>query len=168
MIVTVYSSDLEHDGDVVGAVAASAALTISDIPFEGPIAEVRVGRINGPFAGPSTMLIGGRGQDGGDDPAGDRPSRIGESAQRGRVMGCPVTGSMIFQIWLSAFHALGDEIHVDSCSTASWPGILPDGLAVSRHLPVYRFLMMRRPESIHRALASQLPFMSSKDHWADW
>jgi polyribonucleotide nucleotidyltransferase len=38
VIVTVYSSDQEHDGDVLGAVAASAALTISDIPFEGPIA----------------------------------------------------------------------------------------------------------------------------------
>jgi polyribonucleotide nucleotidyltransferase len=47
VIVTVYSSDQEHDGDVLGAVAASAALTISDIPFEGPIAEVRVGRIDG-------------------------------------------------------------------------------------------------------------------------
>lgn len=49
VIVTVYSSDQEHDGDVLGAVAASAALTISDIPFEGPIAEVRVGRIDGKF-----------------------------------------------------------------------------------------------------------------------
>ncbi len=47
VIVTVYSSDQEHDGDVLGAVAASAALMISDIPFEGPIGEVRVGRING-------------------------------------------------------------------------------------------------------------------------
>jgi polyribonucleotide nucleotidyltransferase len=47
IIVTVYSSDQEHDGDVLGAVAASAALMISDIPFEGPIAEVRVGRIDG-------------------------------------------------------------------------------------------------------------------------
>src|SRR5512137_1657545 len=47
IIVTVYSSDQEHDGDILGAVAASAALTISDLPFEGPIAEVRVGRING-------------------------------------------------------------------------------------------------------------------------
>jgi polyribonucleotide nucleotidyltransferase len=47
VIVTVYSSDQEHDGDILGAVAASAALTISDLPFEGPIAEVRVGRING-------------------------------------------------------------------------------------------------------------------------
>ena len=49
VIVTVYSSDQEHDGDVLGAVAASAALAISDIPFTGPIAEVRVGRINGEF-----------------------------------------------------------------------------------------------------------------------
>ena len=47
VIVTVYSSDQEHDGDVLGAVAASAALMISDIPFEGPIAEVRVGRVDG-------------------------------------------------------------------------------------------------------------------------
>ena len=49
VIVTVYSSDQEHDGDILGAVAASAALMISDIPFEGPIAEVRVGRIGGEF-----------------------------------------------------------------------------------------------------------------------
>ncbi len=49
VIVTVYSSDQEHDGDVLGAVAVSAALMISDIPFAGPISEVRVGRINGQF-----------------------------------------------------------------------------------------------------------------------
>jgi polyribonucleotide nucleotidyltransferase len=49
VIVTVYSSDQEHDGDVLGAVAASAALMISDIPFQGPIAEVRVGRLDGTF-----------------------------------------------------------------------------------------------------------------------
>ncbi len=49
IMVTVYSSDQEHDGDTIGAVAASAALMISDIPFDGPIAEVRVGRINGEF-----------------------------------------------------------------------------------------------------------------------
>jgi polyribonucleotide nucleotidyltransferase len=49
IIVTVYSSDQEHDGDVLGAVAASAALVISDIPFTGPIAEVRVGRLDGGF-----------------------------------------------------------------------------------------------------------------------
>jgi polyribonucleotide nucleotidyltransferase len=49
IVVTVYSSDQEHDGDVLGAVAASAALMISDIPFLGPVAEVRVGRVGGQF-----------------------------------------------------------------------------------------------------------------------
>lgn len=47
VLVTVYSSDQLHDGDVLGACAASAALMISDIPFDGPIAEVRVGRAGG-------------------------------------------------------------------------------------------------------------------------
>lgn len=47
VLVTVYSSDKEHDGDVLGACAASAALMVSDVPFDGPIAEVRVGRIDG-------------------------------------------------------------------------------------------------------------------------
>ncbi|MGD0036604.1 MAG: polyribonucleotide nucleotidyltransferase [Bacteroidota bacterium] len=49
VLVTVYSSDMEHDGDVLGACAASAALMISDIPFDGPIAEVRVGRVGGKY-----------------------------------------------------------------------------------------------------------------------
>lgn len=42
VIVQVYSSDQEHDPDVLGAIGASAALAISNIPFEGPIGEVRV------------------------------------------------------------------------------------------------------------------------------
>lgn len=45
----VYSYDGENDADVIGAVGASAALAISDIPFLEPIGEVRVGRINGEF-----------------------------------------------------------------------------------------------------------------------
>lgn len=49
ILVTVYSSDMQHDGDILGACAASAALMISDIPFDCPIAEVHVGRINGKF-----------------------------------------------------------------------------------------------------------------------
>ncbi len=44
---------LSYDGteqhDILGALAASAALTVSKIPFEGPIATVRVGMINGEF-----------------------------------------------------------------------------------------------------------------------
>ena len=49
ILVTVYSSDMQHDGDVLGACAASAALMVSDIPFDGPIAEVRVGRLSERF-----------------------------------------------------------------------------------------------------------------------
>lgn len=49
VIVQVYSSDQEHDPDVIGAVGASAALAISDIPFEGPIGEVRVCLIGDEF-----------------------------------------------------------------------------------------------------------------------
>ena len=49
VICSVYSSDSENDADVLGAVGASAALMISDIPFDGPIGEVRVGRVNGEF-----------------------------------------------------------------------------------------------------------------------
>jgi polyribonucleotide nucleotidyltransferase len=47
IICQVISSDGENDGDVIGAVGASAALTLSDAPFEGPMAQVRVGRIDG-------------------------------------------------------------------------------------------------------------------------
>jgi polyribonucleotide nucleotidyltransferase len=47
VLVTVYSSDQEHDADVLGAIGASAALLISDVPFDGPIAEVRIGRVEG-------------------------------------------------------------------------------------------------------------------------
>jgi polyribonucleotide nucleotidyltransferase len=47
ILVTVYSSDQQHDGDILGACAASAALMVSNVPFDGPIAEVRVGRVSG-------------------------------------------------------------------------------------------------------------------------
>lgn len=49
IIVSVLSSDKENDSDVLGVIGASAALTMSDIPFLGPIAAVRVGLIDGEF-----------------------------------------------------------------------------------------------------------------------
>jgi polyribonucleotide nucleotidyltransferase len=49
VIVTVISSDQINDGDVLGGLAASAAIMVSDIPFLNPMSEVRVGRINGRF-----------------------------------------------------------------------------------------------------------------------
>ena len=47
VVVTVLSHDLENDPDVLSMVAASAALTISGIPFMGPIGGARVGHIKG-------------------------------------------------------------------------------------------------------------------------
>ena len=49
IVLTVLSTDQENDPDVLGTVAASAALTISEIPFLGPVATVRVGRVGGEF-----------------------------------------------------------------------------------------------------------------------
>ncbi len=49
IVASVISSDRTNDADVLGGVAASAALCFSDIPFHTPMAEVRVGRINGKF-----------------------------------------------------------------------------------------------------------------------
>lgn len=43
--IFVLSHDQENDADILGAFGASAALSISDIPFDGPIASVRVGKI---------------------------------------------------------------------------------------------------------------------------
>lgn len=47
VVITVLQHDLENDPDVVGMVAASAALTISGVPFMGPIGAARVGYIDG-------------------------------------------------------------------------------------------------------------------------
>src|SRR3954451_18193392 len=49
IICTVLSHDLENDPDIVALVGASAALTLSGIPFMGPIAGCRVGYINGEY-----------------------------------------------------------------------------------------------------------------------
>ncbi|MBD5202367.1 MAG: polyribonucleotide nucleotidyltransferase [Bacteroidales bacterium] len=47
--VTMYSSDGVDMPDALAGLAASAALAVSDIPFNGPISEVRVARVNGEF-----------------------------------------------------------------------------------------------------------------------
>jgi polyribonucleotide nucleotidyltransferase len=47
IIATVLSGDMENDPDIVALNGAAAALEISDIPFNGPVAAVRVGKIDG-------------------------------------------------------------------------------------------------------------------------
>lgn len=49
VIITVIQHDLENDPDILAMVAASAALTISGVPFMGPIGAARVGMINGEY-----------------------------------------------------------------------------------------------------------------------
>ncbi len=49
IMIQVLSSDQENDGDILGIIGASAALSISDIPFNNPIGAVRVGRVDGNF-----------------------------------------------------------------------------------------------------------------------
>jgi polyribonucleotide nucleotidyltransferase len=55
IIATVLSADQENDPDVLAICGASAALEISDIPFKGPVAGVRVGRVQGQWICNPTM-----------------------------------------------------------------------------------------------------------------
>ncbi|MBN1945571.1 MAG: polyribonucleotide nucleotidyltransferase [Bradymonadales bacterium] len=55
VVATVLSADRQHTSDVLAITGASTALMISDIPWNGPIAGVRVGRVDGRFvANPTT------------------------------------------------------------------------------------------------------------------
>ena len=49
IIATVLSADQDNDPSILGMIGASSALSLSDIPFEGPIAGAKVGRIDGEF-----------------------------------------------------------------------------------------------------------------------
>ena len=49
IIATVLSADQDNDPSILGMIGASAALSLSDIPFNGPIAGAKVGRIDGEY-----------------------------------------------------------------------------------------------------------------------
>ena len=49
VIITPLSADQENNPDIIAAIGASVALAISDVPFDGPVATLRVGRIDGQF-----------------------------------------------------------------------------------------------------------------------
>ncbi len=55
IMASVLSTDKENDADVLAILGASTALEVSDIPFQGPIAAVRVGRVNGSFVANPTV-----------------------------------------------------------------------------------------------------------------
>ena len=48
-MIQLISHDENVMPDALAGLAASACLAVSDIPFDGPISEVRVGRVNGKF-----------------------------------------------------------------------------------------------------------------------
>lgn len=56
IIASVLSSDANGSSEVMSVIGASAALTLSSIPFYGPVGAVRVGRINGQFVANPTFL----------------------------------------------------------------------------------------------------------------
>jgi len=49
VIVTCLSWDGENDADILGMIGSSFALAISNIPWQGPLASIRIGRVNGEF-----------------------------------------------------------------------------------------------------------------------
>ncbi len=49
IIATVLSADADNDPSILGMIGASAALSLSDVPFGGPIAGAKVGRIDGEY-----------------------------------------------------------------------------------------------------------------------
>jgi polyribonucleotide nucleotidyltransferase len=55
VMATVISADKDNDAGILSIIGASAALSISDAPFHGPIAGVRVGRVNGEFVANPTV-----------------------------------------------------------------------------------------------------------------
>jgi len=58
VMATVISAEEDHDPSILSMIGASAALMISDIPFEGPIAGVKVGRVDGKLiANPSAEQL---------------------------------------------------------------------------------------------------------------
>ena len=46
LIITIFSVDMENPPDTLGTIAASAALCVSDVPFDGPVASVRIGHVD--------------------------------------------------------------------------------------------------------------------------
>lgn len=47
VMITVLSADLEHEPDIVSVIAASTALMLTGVPFDGPVAAARIGQIDG-------------------------------------------------------------------------------------------------------------------------
>ena len=56
LVITVLSADQENDPDILAVIGGSAALSLSDVPFAGPVSAVHVGYINGEIMLNPTMV----------------------------------------------------------------------------------------------------------------
>ena len=56
IIASVLSTDRQNEADILAILGASAAVELSDIPFDGPVGAVRVGRVNGEFGINPTII----------------------------------------------------------------------------------------------------------------
>ena len=54
------SADGENDSDILSIIGASAALAVSDIPWDGPLGALRIGRVDGKFIANPTHCGNGR------------------------------------------------------------------------------------------------------------
>ena len=56
VVITVLSADQENDPDILALIGSSAALSMSEVPFDGPVGVTRIGHINGKFVVNPTLL----------------------------------------------------------------------------------------------------------------
>jgi len=56
VVITVLSADQENDPDILALIGSSAALSMSEVPFDGPVGATRIGHINGKFVVNPTLL----------------------------------------------------------------------------------------------------------------
>ena len=144
VIATVMSHDLENDADIVAMVAVSAALTLSGLPFQGPIGAARVGLIDGEYVlNPTLDQMADTSLDlivaGTDDAVLMVESQADELAED-VMLGAVMFGHREFQPVIDACIRMGEKaakeprdvvIPDDSALKESVAGIAKDGLVAA-------------------------------------
>tara|TARA_B110000971_G_scaffold219404_1_gene260449 strand:+ start:5139 stop:7259 length:2121 start_codon:yes stop_codon:yes gene_type:complete len=144
VVATVMSHDLENDADIVAMVAVSAALTISGLPFQGPIGAARVGLIDGEYVlNPTLDQMGDTSLDlivaGTDDAVLMVESQADELAED-VMLGAVMFGHREFQPVIDACIRMGEKaakaprdvvIPDDSALKESVAGIAKKGLVAA-------------------------------------
>ena len=83
VILTAFSHDQEHQIDMLGIIAASTAMMISNIPWNGPVAGVRIGLIDGELVvNPTIPMM---------ENSMPRPARLGDGRKRSTWSNAPPT-----------------------------------------------------------------------------